>query len=567
MVLGVPFETAVEIGKRLSRARQEIGLSYAVIANKIKIREQYLSAMEEGRWQELPPGLNGRGLVRLYARELGLAIEELENSGSSFPSEKQAAQQYQVKGKVSVSAKEHAFPPMGMTRQAVRTPRPSDREDEEAINPMTSELAGLLGLADTGRQKHKIAASPEESHVQKYATPTQEHFQKARIAESDIPVVDANSVLENMLRSSFPTAESLPPRVSTEVEPPAPVAQKTSPVIAGDRKPSLETYATQPESFRTEPEARHESSVRHETALSEEVVPEEVVRVVHVPDRAAPVAKKALHVDENHAGNAYKNVSVVHERTNPVAAFSEAGSPDELEVHSAPPSTSFQHRPQPEKPKAQSQNSTFLWAVAAFSILLIATLVVVFKKGSGSSGVSARSTEGTLEVQRSDTATNPSGAEESSLPAQGNVTPADKAEGSAPDSQVAEAPLPAGVQEVKESEQSAKALTQNPESAAGEKTEKVATPLAPGESRKAKLIVTGSVDLRIVTDGEIFFKGMQKIGEVEFSFKKDAEIYVRDGSRVRLEYEGWDHGVLGHQGRTRRLVLNARPFDAAAPGH
>ena len=76
--LGVTYETAALIGSRLRAAREHKRFSPSQVSARVKIRERYIEAIEIGDWDVLPPGLNGRGLIRLYARELAVAIPEFE---------------------------------------------------------------------------------------------------------------------------------------------------------------------------------------------------------------------------------------------------------------------------------------------------------------------------------------------------------------------------------------------------------------------------------------------------------------------------------------------------------
>lgn len=77
--LGLSFETASQIGERLRWAREQKQLTQEHVAAKTKIRERYIAAIETGEWGALPPGLNGRGLVRLYAKEMGISVSEFES--------------------------------------------------------------------------------------------------------------------------------------------------------------------------------------------------------------------------------------------------------------------------------------------------------------------------------------------------------------------------------------------------------------------------------------------------------------------------------------------------------
>ncbi len=62
-----------ELGAYLQRQREESGLSYADIEAQTRIRAKYLRAIEFGEWDDLPPGVYTRGLVKMYARSLGLS--------------------------------------------------------------------------------------------------------------------------------------------------------------------------------------------------------------------------------------------------------------------------------------------------------------------------------------------------------------------------------------------------------------------------------------------------------------------------------------------------------------
>jgi cytoskeleton protein RodZ len=61
-----------EIGSSLREARTRRGLSPADVHKAIRIRERYLTALEEERWELLPGDAYGRGFLRTYADFLGL---------------------------------------------------------------------------------------------------------------------------------------------------------------------------------------------------------------------------------------------------------------------------------------------------------------------------------------------------------------------------------------------------------------------------------------------------------------------------------------------------------------
>lgn len=64
-------------GVLLARTRKELGLSVADVAYHLRIREGYITAIESGRFSELPGKAYALGFMRNYAQFLGLDAEEL----------------------------------------------------------------------------------------------------------------------------------------------------------------------------------------------------------------------------------------------------------------------------------------------------------------------------------------------------------------------------------------------------------------------------------------------------------------------------------------------------------
>src|SRR3954463_1013076 len=61
-----------EIGPSLREARTRRGLSPGDVHKAIRIRERYLTALEEERWDMLPGDAYTKGFLRTYAEFLGL---------------------------------------------------------------------------------------------------------------------------------------------------------------------------------------------------------------------------------------------------------------------------------------------------------------------------------------------------------------------------------------------------------------------------------------------------------------------------------------------------------------
>src|SRR5436305_15158284 len=79
-----------EVGGSLREARLKRGLSPADVQKAIRIRDRYLQALEEARWELLPGDAYVKGFLRTYADYLGLEgslyVEEY-NSRFSHPDE------------------------------------------------------------------------------------------------------------------------------------------------------------------------------------------------------------------------------------------------------------------------------------------------------------------------------------------------------------------------------------------------------------------------------------------------------------------------------------------------
>jgi cytoskeleton protein RodZ len=69
--------SATNFGETLQRARMARGLSIADAERALKIRPAYLSALEEERFDALPPRAYAKGFIRSYAGFLGIDPEPL----------------------------------------------------------------------------------------------------------------------------------------------------------------------------------------------------------------------------------------------------------------------------------------------------------------------------------------------------------------------------------------------------------------------------------------------------------------------------------------------------------
>jgi len=68
---------ALRVGEELRDTRMALGVSLEEVAASLRIRRAYLTALEEGRVQDLPAPAYAIGFVRSYARALGLDADSM----------------------------------------------------------------------------------------------------------------------------------------------------------------------------------------------------------------------------------------------------------------------------------------------------------------------------------------------------------------------------------------------------------------------------------------------------------------------------------------------------------
>ncbi|MEY2988843.1 MAG: hypothetical protein RJB13_2364, partial [Pseudomonadota bacterium] len=203
--LGVSSDVAQLVGERLRRAREMIGRSTSALSAKIKVREHYLVAIENGQWDELPPGLNGRGLVRIYARELSVSVPELDQAANQavMPAEQDAQAPYQV-GHTREARPEREFG----AQRVQQASAPSASRNVEAAAVRTHALSG-------GTTKQK--ASPEIhslSRTQKSNSGSQSSARLGLTPEEqpiDVTTPDVASILGISLDMFDDVSEAKPP--------------------------------------------------------------------------------------------------------------------------------------------------------------------------------------------------------------------------------------------------------------------------------------------------------------------------------------------------------------------
>lgn len=558
--LGVSPALASEIGGRLKSARASSGKSTRQIADTIKVREQYLSAIEDGRWDDLPRGLNGRGIVRNYARELLVPIPELEPSEIRNHMNSQV-HPFEVSSVAAVTPAQHttsnqryARPPQPqrtIPRRPVEVAQPvarsvpgpqhikpnrsafSDADDDTPLGIVTPDVARILGL-------------PTDTPAVNTSRESEKHSNEA-------PRVDAKEVISELLKSDVETGMQQSTYKESKKEAKLRDRQKRR-VEAEARRMELEHQRQQ--------QQRHDQAELHQAQIQQAAssIQHAQAAVVVVGDSQPSYASQ---VTEHHA-TSHPTGESLHV-TNDVRAIPDPSIPTLLVQDHQKEVASHQNRGQQ------------IMFVAAAAVLIAATGAYFFirqdqrvmetDEPSQAAAAVPLQMETTVTTP-TETNVEPSVATDAAAQSEflGMATDA-AANTSATNSTVtatentttAAAPSEAPASAINSTTTTAPSLAA-PSVVATAAVVSTST-LPTGAERSATLKLTGDVEMRIIIDDKVFFSGRKTAGEMPIKFKDKAEILVRDGSKVSLMYEGWDHGVLGHEGRRRRIVLNAQSAD------
>jgi transcriptional regulator with XRE-family HTH domain len=93
------------IGERLRQARSLRQLKIEEVAKAINIRPEYLTALEEERWDKLPAGLYGKNFLKQYARFLRVSLKDWQSGPDNQDSGNPFSQRILQKNKFIVFPK------------------------------------------------------------------------------------------------------------------------------------------------------------------------------------------------------------------------------------------------------------------------------------------------------------------------------------------------------------------------------------------------------------------------------------------------------------------------------
>jgi cytoskeletal protein RodZ len=166
---GLNSKRAKEISEQFKEARVSCGKTLKEMASTVKIREHYLSAMEDGRFFDLPPGLNGRGLIRVYARELRVPIEELEiksNDFSSYEKNKKQNKSHYVGISEGMPYKTHVSPLNEYNAERIASTLPKEPvKVKQGLNKLSEPVSNVSKMTHSNSFIKKNTHQPPEDEL------------------------------------------------------------------------------------------------------------------------------------------------------------------------------------------------------------------------------------------------------------------------------------------------------------------------------------------------------------------------------------------------------------------
>jgi len=125
-------------GQKLRQIRESLGISLEEIAQKTRIRLNYLEAIEADDDEALPSLVHKRGFLRLYAAELGANLEELQVKGAYRET---ASEPSEPADDASILEEAEPIPDFGIEQNSEQDDHgaPEEEEQQETEEPSIPE--------------------------------------------------------------------------------------------------------------------------------------------------------------------------------------------------------------------------------------------------------------------------------------------------------------------------------------------------------------------------------------------------------------------------------------------
>lgn len=215
-----PASTSTGVSTLLRETRVKLGRDIAVAATTLRIRQPYLEAIEDGRYQDLPGSTYAVGFVRGYAEYLGLDGAEIvrrfkqENNDLAGRAELVFPSATSGGGIPTGALLILALVGAGIAYGAWVWLQDRNGEVAEAVPPLPERLAALI---------HKPVDAPAETSEQPAA-------QSVAPASAPAPMVAANTQAESAAPTPPPAGEQTPAPVPVQEAPAPPPVPEPAPV-------------------------------------------------------------------------------------------------------------------------------------------------------------------------------------------------------------------------------------------------------------------------------------------------------------------------------------------------
>ena len=182
------------VGEQLRKMRQSKGLSLEQAFEDTRIAPTYLQALEEGRWEDLPSQVQGKGFLRLYASFLGIPVQPL-------------LQEIEIQSQPSKPAAPALISPEPVATPAPAEETPAPSESRSQSTPLAAAAAWVQSLRSRLPQKITLPKitlprRPQPPQVVP-ASPVQPAEQPAAAPQPEFPVDSAPAVPQHSSAEVF----------------------------------------------------------------------------------------------------------------------------------------------------------------------------------------------------------------------------------------------------------------------------------------------------------------------------------------------------------------------------
>ena len=479
-LLGLSAEASIEIGHMLREAREEKGLEIDGLSTKLKIRPHYIAAIESGQFDVLPSTVHGKGLIRIYAKELCVKLPDLAQLSTSLEGAELRRQDQDYRAsprhelEISIRKRDDASPPV--TQSTIHESYSHNN------NIHTPDIEDILGL--------------------KKQSPTHQE------------TVTSSSIPAEINQLSEATAKAVTPKTSIK-----------------------------------EQEIKEQPVRRTILASTQNIdILQNKIRATPVEEKVSPEKNKDAQqwfivkklVKDSH----FKKIKDIFSLLD-------------------------------EKIITKLRKNTFLTKLILIPTIAVGAFVLIVKyvRYQSSRDIYVENIDELEATDHTVSEATPAIAQQQPTPTATTAQPAVEQETAvAQEATVAQPPVQKVVVQSPPPQPEVKAVAPPIETKFNPLESRVVVketmPEAPTQSkvddptltvnRVAKILISKDVVLKVVIDGKEVFQGTKTAGEYELKFTKKADIFIDDGSKVSMNYAGWNLGVLGHEGRKRRIVLNAQ---------